>query len=352
MNGLPAQEATPSDRRPTSGNPGRVPSILDHASTLADLTRCRILALLDRHELTVSELCSVLQLPQSTVSRHLKHLAGGGWVGGRRQGTCHLYRLEAGRLMAPARALWELVRPQLADAETEGHDQARLASVLAERGSRSQAFFSSSAGRWDQLRAELFGQRFDLLALAGLLDATWRVGDLACGTGTLAAALAPFVAQVIAIDASAAMLGAARDRLDRFANVEVKPGALEALPIEDRSLDAATLVLALHHVAEPRRALAEVARVLAPGGRLLLVDMVPHEREAFRQDMGHRWLGFSAQEITAHLRAAGLEPQRHQSLPPDPAALGPNLFVATAGAPLEPCRSSEETTPRTHATQP
>lgn len=303
---------------------------LDHASTLADLTRCRILGLLGSYELTVSELCSVLQLPQSTVSRHLKVLADGGWVEGRRQGTSHLYRLQPEQLDAPARQLWELVHSQLIDTDVEAQDRDRLASVLAERRSRSQAFFSTSAGRWDVLRDELFGQRFDLMALAGLLDPAWRMGDLACGTGRMAAALAPFVEQVIAVDGSTQMLEAARGRLQRFSHVDVRRGDLESLPIDDHALDAATLVLALHHVAEPAQALREVARVLAPGGRLLLVDMVPHEREAYRQEMGHLWLGFGRDEIFDYLQAAGFEPRGYQTLPPDADARGPNLFAATA----------------------
>lgn len=303
---------------------------LDHAATLADLTRCRILSLLSGHELTVSELSLALQLPQSTASRHLKVLSDGGWIEGRREGTSHFYRLDLERLEAPARQLWDLVRDQMVDTDLEVQDRARLDSVLAERRSRSQAFFSTTAGRWDHLRDELFGQRFDLMALAGLLDPSWRVGDLACGTGRIAEALAPFVARVEAVDDSSAMLDAARRRLGRFDNVTVRRGTLEDLPIPERSLDAATLVLALHHVAEPRRVLSEVRRVLAPGGRLLLVDMVSHDRESFRNEMGHLWLGFAESDIEAYLAASGLELRRHQLLPPDAAARGPNLFVATA----------------------
>ena len=149
------------------------------------------------------------------------------------------------------------------------HDQRRLQTALAERRTTSQEFFSSSAGQWDRLRDELFGDRFHLAALAALADATWVVGDLGCGTGQVSAALAPFVARVIAVDASAAMLQAARKRLHDVDNVDLRRGELEALPIDDGRLDAATLMLVLHHVPEPGAALAEVARVLAPGGRVL-----------------------------------------------------------------------------------
>lgn len=321
---------------------------LDHAATLADLTRCRCLSLLGDHELTVSELSQALQLPQSTASRHLKVLAEGGWIESRRDGTSNYYSLDAERLSPPARQLWDLVRAQMADTNLEIQDRARLESVLADRRSRSQAFFSTTAGAWDQLRDELFGQRFDLMALAGLLDPTWRVGDLACGTGLIGEALAPFVEQVIAVDDSAAMLEAATTRLRRYPNVDVRRGTLEALPVEDDSLDAATLVLALHHVAEPRKAFAEAARVLAPGGRMLVVDMVRHDREAYRHEMGHQWLGFSADDISTYLAAAGFEPRGHRLLPPDAAARGPNLFVATA---IRPQTQSPDLHPRPQRTE-
>src|SRR5204862_4324018 len=141
---------------------------------------------------------------------------------------------------------------------------------------------------------------------------------------------APFVGHVVAVDASAAMLEAARHRLHGFDNVDLRRGELESLPIEDRALDAATLMLVLHHVAAPERALAEVARVLAPGGRLLIVDMLPHDRENYRQQMGHVWLGFSDEHIRRMLAGAGFEDIRVVATVADGRAKGPGLFVASA----------------------
>lgn len=311
------------------------PAILDHAASLSDVTRCRVLQVLDRHELTVSELCQVLQLPQSTVSRHLKVLAGGGWVRSRREGTSHLYQMANGTLDEVAAELWRLVRGQTSEIAASRQDLARLASVLAARRGRSQEFFASTAGRWDTLRDELFGPRFDLLALAGLLDPAWTIGDLGCGTGRLAAAFAPFVARVIAVDGSPAMLEAARERLSDCANVSFSEGELEDLPLADAELDAATLVLALHHASDPERVLAEARRVLKPGGRLLVVDMLPHDREELRAQMGHIWLGFSASQIERFLAKAGLAGGRVRPLPADPEARGPTLFAATARRPTD-----------------
>jgi len=307
----------------------RAPEILDRLSSLAYPTRRRLLLLLERHELTVSELCGIVQLPQSTVSRHLKALGDAGWLAGRSEGTSRLYAMTRDELEPAARRLWALVGEQVAGAPTAAQDQRRLQAALAARRTMSQEFFSSSAGQWDRLRDELFGDRFHLSALAALADAEWVVGDLGCGTGQASAAIAPFVARVVAVDASAAMLQAARRRLQGVPNVELRRGDLEALPIDTARLDAATLMLVLHHVAEPQRALAEASRVLKPGGRLVLVDMLPHDREGYRQQMGHVWLGFGEDHVARLLAASGFSGARFVALPPDARAKGPGLFVAT-----------------------
>jgi ArsR family transcriptional regulator len=320
---------------------GRVPAILDHLASLADMTRSRILLLVDRHELTVSELCGIVQLPQSTVSRHLKALAGSGWIAARSEGTSNLYTMTRDELDGSARRLWLLVREQVGSSPAAAQDERRLQAALAERRTKSQEFFSSSAGQWDRVRDDLFGDRFHLAALAALSDGTWTVGDLGCGTGQVSAALAPFVARVIAVDASAAMLQAAKKRLRGFDNIDLRRGDLEALPIDEARLDAATLMLVLHHLPEPGCALAEVARVLQPGGRLLIVDMLPHDRESYRQQMGHVWLGFSDDHLDHMLSDAGFEDVRIVSLPPVARAKGPGLFVATARRQIQPRRHED-----------
>ena len=189
------------------------PAILDDLSALADLTRDRLLLLVESHELTVSELCSVLQLPQSTVSRHLKALVDSGWLTSRAEGTSRWYAMSQDTRQGTARRLWLLVREQLAQSRAAEQDHRRLQSVLAARRSQSQEFFSSAAGQWDRMREELFGRDMHLRAALGLLDPAWVVGDLGCGTGSMSAAIAPFVARVIAVDNSAAMLSAAKRRL-------------------------------------------------------------------------------------------------------------------------------------------
>jgi ArsR family transcriptional regulator len=226
--------------------------------------------------------------------------------------------------------LWSVVREQVVATSGAGQDARRVHTILAHRRTKSQKFFSSSAGQWDRLRIELFGQRADLLGLLGLLDESWTVGDLGCGTGQLSESLAPFVSKVIAIDDSSAMLGAARRRLASMNNVEVKTGRLESLPVEDGSLDAALLFLVLHYVPEPEIAIREAHRVLKPDGRLLIVDMMPHDREDLLHEMGHVWRGFSEEQMSALLGDSGFASPRYHPLPPDQAAKGPVLFAAVA----------------------
>jgi ArsR family transcriptional regulator len=179
------------------------------------------------------------------------------------------------------------------------------------------------------MRLELFGRRPDI-ALLGLLDENWKVADLGSGTGAVTQALAPFVAQVIAVDESGAMLSAARKRLHGVENVDIRNGRLESLPLADAEVDVALLFLVLHYVADPERVIAEASRILKPGGRLLVLDMMPHDRQDLRQTMGHQWQGFDSGVLGGWTQSAGLEGFRYTPLPPDPDAKGPGLFAATA----------------------
>ena len=305
-------------------------AILDHMSALADPTRCRILLLLEKHELTVSELCGALQLPQSSVSRHLKTLADDDWVVSRRDGTSRFYSMPLDDLDSGASQLWPLIRDQVAGTAAAGQDEHRLTGVLGRRRAKSQEFFATAAAGWDRLRGDLFGDSFYLWAVLGLIDPSLTVGDLGCGTGQLTETVAPHVHRVIAVDASPDMLDAARRRVGAQPNVDIRQGELEALPMQAGELDAAMMSLVLHYSPDPARALTEVARVLQPGGRVLIVDMLPHEREEYQQQMGHVWLGFSDKQITKFLNGAGFGNVRVRPLPVDHDAKGPALFAAVA----------------------
>src|SRR5947199_3597966 len=283
-----------------------VPGLFGQMNALADSTRSRLLLAVERNELTVNELTSILQLPQSTVSRHLKMLSGEGWVDARAEGTSRYYRLASGSLDAASRRLWNIVRDEVVRTNAAEHDARRTQAVLAQRSIRSQQFFSTSAGQWDKMRLELFGRRADI-ALLGLLDESWTVADLGCGTGAVSQSLAPFVERVIGVDESNAMLVAAKKRVHGLDNIDLRNGRLEALPLGDREVDVALLFLVLHYVAEPGRVISEAARVLKPGGRLLVLDMMPHDRQDLRQTMGHVWQGFDRSTLGGWMEAAGLD---------------------------------------------
>lgn len=306
------------------------PALLDHLAALTDPVRCRILLLLEQEELMVAELCTALQLPQSTVSRHLKLLSDEGWISARAEGTSRWYRLATEEMGEGAAQLWAVVRGDVAASVEAREDSRRLKGILSRRRTRSQEFFDATAGGWDDVRAQLFGHGADLPALLALLDERWTVGDLGCGTGRIAAQVAPFVARVIAVDESEAMLGAARTRMIGTENVELRHGSLQQLPVMGQELDAAFLFLVLHYLPTPELAIREAARTLKPGGKLMVVEMRPHGRTEYQQTMGHRWLGFEESTVRGWYEGAGLASPRFVPLAPDVNAKGPTLFVATA----------------------
>jgi DNA-binding transcriptional ArsR family regulator len=259
----------------------RPTTVLDRLNALTEGVRLRMLRLLEQEELAVGEVARILQMPQSTVSRHLKVLAHGGWLVKRSAGTATLYRLVLDDLGAEERELWLAVRGQLHPTGEYEADDRRLRDALTARRTDSMSFFGRVAGEWDAYRHELFGERFTELALLNLIDARWSVADLGCGTGNVAELLAPVVSRVIAVDRSQPMLDAAGRRLEGspFAErVELREGSLEALPIDDGEVDAVCCSLVLHHVDDPEAGLLEMARVLRAdrgGGVALVIDMVP-----------------------------------------------------------------------------
>lgn len=299
-------------------------------ASLADETRLRLLRLLERHELGVADLCDILQMPQSTVSRHLKLLGDQAWLTSRRQGTNNLYRMILDELDDAARRLWLLTREQTDHWPTWHQDQLRVLQRLRDRQQNSRGFFAGAAAEWDRLRLELYGQGFVPAAIGAMLPADWVVADLGCGTGIITATIAPHVRRVIAIDNSPEMLAAARRRVGDAANVELSEGDVLAPPIAPGSCDAALLVLVLTYLADPGHALRETRRLLKPGGRLVVVDLLPHDREDFRRQMGQQMMGFVPEDLAALLRQSGFNIATSQALPPEPGAKGPALFLATA----------------------
>ena len=297
-------------------------------ATLGDVARVRTLRLLEREELGVGELARALQLPQSTVSRHLKPLFEQGWVSKRPEGTQSLYRMRADDLAPGMRDLWRMSGEHLGARHVYGDDDARLAEVIAARRVDSRTFFGRIGGDWDELRRELFGAAFVPEALLGLLPADAVAVDFGCGTGEAAEWLAPVVGKVIAVDREQAMLAAARKRLKRFRNVDFRQGDLLSPPLKAGEAHLGVVMLVFHHADDPAAMLRAMAPCFRPGGALLVVDMVKHDRAAYQQSMGHRHLGFAEDELARFARGSGLSLRRFTRLRPDTHAKGPGLFAA------------------------
>jgi ubiquinone/menaquinone biosynthesis C-methylase UbiE/DNA-binding transcriptional ArsR family regulator len=293
------------------------------------MTRLRLLRLLEREELSVREMASIMQLPQSTVSRHLKVLLEGNWIGRRSDGTAGRYHLSIDDMSQESRDLWRVARDQLGETPQVLQDINRLKRVLAERATDSADYFGRVGAEWDAVRTEMFGRAFGDEALVAMLDPASVVADLGCGTGNLIGRFAPFVSTVHAVDSSASMLDAARDSLGRYTNVKFHQADLLDLPLPEQSVDIAVLSLVLHHIESPLRAIESASRLLRPGcGRLLVVDMFAHDRVEYRQAMGHRHLGFQPDTIQQWFCESSLEVSHLWRLSPDPDASGPDLFAA------------------------
>lgn len=303
--------------------------LLAWMDALGDEARLRLLHLLGAQELGVIELCDVLQMPQSTVSRHLKVLAEQGFVASRRQGTTNLYRMIESELPDAQRSLWELTRAQSNDWLQLKQDELRLRRRLDDRRADPSAFFAGAAAEWDRIRREYYGTAFNTEAVLALLSGDETIADLGCGTGATLAQIAPHVGRVIGIDSSPAMLAAARARVGSMRNVELREADLSKLPIETGTCDAAVLILALSYQPRPEPVLSEMARILGPRGRAVIVDLLPHDRHDFRRHMEQTWMGFAADDVEQMMMSAGMSGCRVRPLAPEQDAKGPALFLAT-----------------------
>jgi ubiquinone/menaquinone biosynthesis C-methylase UbiE/DNA-binding MarR family transcriptional regulator len=305
--------------------------------TLADPTRMRILFLLDREELAVQELMEVLGMAQSRVSRHLGILREAGLLQDRRDGTFVLYRFTPPR-SGEWREAWKLVSRSLGEDATTGRDLAALAGVIEARACRSHSFFDSVGPEWDALRKVWSDDLLRARALARLIPPGLRVADIGTGTGVLALELARAGLRVIAVDHSARMLDAARAKLERDPglDVDLRLGDASSLPLADGEVEAAFAHMVLQYLTAPVDALREMARVVAPGGSVVVIDFVSHDREWMRQELGVLRLGFSAEEIAGSFVSAGLEEPRIEiQAPTSRTADLPETFIASTERPRQ-----------------
>lgn len=297
-------------------SPGSFDALVDALRAAAEPTRLRLLAILAAGELTVSELTQLLGQSQPRISRHLKLLGDAGLLERVPEGAWVFYRL---RDHALARALLDLLP---ADDPLLAADRDRLRHVQLARQAAAEAYFEAHAHQWGAIRS-LYVPEADVER--ALVDAVGdgEIGDLldiGTGTGRILELLAPRATRAIGIDRSPAMLGAARPAFAEPAlrHVQLRQGDMYRLPLPDASVDLAVLHQVLHYADDPAAALREAARVLRPGGRLLVADFAPHALEFLRTEHAHRRLGFATDEVRQWCDGAGLALREVARLAGDP----------------------------------
>jgi ArsR family transcriptional regulator len=283
-----------------------MPSIIKTLKVVADPNRVRILLLLKGEELSVAELQEILAMGQSTISTHLSQLKQAELVEDRRTGKSNFYRLAVANDSHPDSVLLRL----LSQAETEipeaAHDQAAMRRVLRKRKDKMRAFFDSVAGRLG--KDYVPGKSWKSLAEALLrLMPPLVVADLGAGEGASALLLAQRAKKVIAVDSSARMIEVGREQALRHGvkNIDYRLGDMEEIPIGDGEVDLVFFSQSLHHALHPELALAEAARILVPGGRIAILDLVRHRFEQARELYADEWLGFSESDLESMLQNAG-----------------------------------------------
>ena len=284
---------------------------------LADSSRLRIVALLRSMELSVGELAQLLGQSQPRVSRHVRILADSGLVLRRKEGSWVFLMLADADRAGP---LFDAIG-QWADADAQAQfaaDLARLEAVRADRAEAAARYFAAHATTWDSIRSLHVAESEVEQAIATALGAEpiGRLVDVGTGTGRMIELFGPDAESVIGIDRSSEMLRLARVKLEAsgLRSASLRQGDMYALPLADACADVVILHQVLHYAQAPGHAIAEAARLLVPGGRLLIVDFAPHEREELRESDAHARLGFAAPAIRAWLDAAGLKSELSQHL--------------------------------------
>ena len=292
--------------------------LLSALRAAGERTRLRILAVLARGELTVTDLTRILGQSQPRISRHLKLLCEAGLLERHREGSWVLFRLAGDtRMSGFVREVVAMVPP---DDPVMVRDLKRLEDVRMARRARAETYFNEHAGHWEKLRSLHVDDRLVEDALSELLgeERIGRLLDLGTGTGRMLELFAPQADQAIGIDSSQQMLAYARANLDRlgYDNCQVRHGDIFHLPYDDASQDVVIIHQVLHYIDDPAAVIAEAARALRPGGRLVAVDFSPHELEFLREEHQHVRLGIAASQMENWLKQAGLDRVEHRELSP------------------------------------
>ena len=280
---------------------------------VSDATRLRLLRLLRREELNVQELVRILDMNQPRVSKHLAVLREAGWLQQRKEGTWSWYRAVSRTEFGGGAGLHDSVLAAADTVAAAREDDARLASILVERDARARDFFAGIAGRWDQIRRVYEHPDIQLGAVSALVDPQLKVIDIGTGTGALLPLLAGTCGQVVAVDKSEGMLARARALCtgSSLSGVVFQRADIQALPFADGVFDAAFCSMVLHHVARPARAVSEMARVVRPGGKVVIIAFTRHNLTWLREELAHHWLGFAREDMERLYRESSLEFERY-----------------------------------------
>lgn len=280
---------------------------------LADPTRLRLLAVLRQYELSVNELVALLDMGQSSVSRHLKILSEAHLLVSRRDGLWAFY--QASR-EGEGHQLCEAIAPFMqGEAVQADLDMAR--HIIEDRSRKTRQFFNTIADDWETLSRDVLNN-FDLAATvsAAMPNICHSAVDLGCGTGLVLEAMREKAQSVIGVDGSSRMLELSRRRFgDKAPDVSLRIGELDHLPLRDAESDFACINMVLHHLSQPQEALVEIARVIKPGGSLFVTDFNQHTLESMRTDYGDLWLGFEETTLFTFIRQAGFSLSEHQLVP-------------------------------------
>ena len=291
----------------------------DALKAAGEATRLRILALLAEAELTVSDLTDILRQSQPRISRHLKLLAEAGLVERFREGSWAFFRL--GERRGSAALARELIARLDSTDATIARDRERLAAVRATRAAAALDYFGRHAAEWDRIRKlHVADASVEDAIQAALAERPFRsLLDLGTGTGRMLELFGPDIERGLGLDLSHDMLALARARLDRagLRHCSVRQGDIYDLALPRDSFDVVIIHQVLHFLDDSLRAITAAARVLRPGGRLLVVDFAPHDLEFLRDEHAHRRLGFAPETVTQWLTAAGLEFVEQKTLAPE-----------------------------------